>query len=189
MSAPLPYKRESIMALSEELSAKILALLAEEEEGAGEQGTEASSGATPPEKETSSMRAVREQAKRLERELKKREEELASLREYKETAESKQKADMLLASGLSPRQSEVFLKAYDAVTEENVADFKASVLGAAEGGDAGGETQRFAPTGWAGERADKPLTPAQLREIQAKNPAEAARLVREGKVAFRSLQQ
>src|SRR5512132_2429719 len=131
------------MALSEELSAKILALI--EAEGAGEQYAEEHEEAAPPEKDTSSMRAVRAQAKRLERELKAREDELAALREYKETSEATKRTDLLLGSGLSPTQAEVFVRAGYEATPENVADFKARVLGVAEEETPEPTQPKFAP--------------------------------------------
>lgn len=173
------------MALSEELSAKILALI--EAEGAGEHDTDTSDEGTPPEKDTSSMRAVRAQAKRLEKELKEREAELASLREYRDTTEARRVNDLLLASGLSPTQAEVFIKAGFEATPDAVASFKASVLGVENSGDAGTQSPpTFQPTGWVGEQSQKVLTAKDLASL---TPEQRAKALAEGRVAFRSLQQ
>jgi len=138
--------------------------------------------------ENSTIKAIRAEVKRAEKRATEAEAELAELRVFKETTTKKEQETLLTAAGLSPRQSEVFLKSFDAVTPENVQVFKSEVLGVREeAGETGtAPAVPFAPTGFINESADKPMTRADLDALAKTEPEKALELVRSGKVAFKS---
>ena len=138
--------------------------------------------------ENSTIKAIRAEAKRAEKRAAELEAENVELRSFKETTVKQTQEALLTAAGLSPKQSEVFLKSYDEVSAENVQAFKSEVLGVREGAEGEGTTPSvpFAPTGFIGEAVTKPLTREELDAIAAESPEKALELVRGGKVTFRS---
>jgi hypothetical protein len=154
-----------------------------------EEGTTSTDG--PAQRETSqaensTIKAIRAEAKRAEKRAAEAEAELAELRAFKEEATQEKQQAILVGAGLTPRQAEVFLRSFDAVTPENVQVFKSEVLGVREAAeDESGliDSQPFAPAGFVGERSEKPLTRDDLKKL---TPEQQIQAVRDGKVAFRS---
>ncbi len=66
--------------------------------------------------DNSTIKQLRDHAKRLERELKKADEERAELRKFRDETQAALRQGALLEAGLTPRQAEVYLKAYDDTT-------------------------------------------------------------------------
>ena len=138
--------------------------------------------------ENSTIKAIRAEAKRAEKRAAEAEAEVAELRVFKEATTKREQETALTAAGLSPRQAEVFLKSFEEVTPENVQVFKSEVLGVRE--EAGEEgtvpSAPFAPTGFVGDSATKPMTRQELDAIAKESPERALELMRSGKVAYRS---
>lgn len=130
-------------------------------------------------KETNAMRQVREalkRAKATEAELRAERDQLAETLQAKVEAET---TAALQSAGLSPRQAEVFRKAYDSVTPENISAFKAEVLGQAEEG----APAVFAPLVLnGGEAPTKRYTRQEFESIMRSNPAQGTQIAEAGLV-------
>jgi hypothetical protein len=164
---------------------EMLAAIAAEDEGEETETTEAAQAPAP--KSNSAIKAVRDHAKKLERELAAATKERDELRQRDEERTAAENARILADAGLSPRQADVFLKFYGSATPENVAEFRKDVLGA---GSSQEEEQRteFRPTGPAGGEGlgEKPLTVEDLKKLKEEDPTKAWELARSGKVQFRT---
>lgn len=137
-------------------------------------------------KPNSAIKAIRDHAKKLERELEKTRKAYEDLEAWKEQRVQEDSTNALKAAGLSPRQAEVFLKFYGEVTPEAISEFRRDVLGNAPAGEAAPEaSSEFRPTGSVGDSGggDKLLTREQLRDL---SPEEQIEAVRAGRVQFRS---
>lgn len=158
---------------------EMLAAMAEAEDGDEDTGTEV----TPP-KPNSAIKQIRDHAKKLERELERERKQREELTAWKEQRVAEDSTNALKAAGLSPRQAEVFLKFYDGVTPENVAEFRKDVLGQAGAAEAS-EGSEFRPTGNVGDSGSegKPLSLAELKKLSPEAQVEAALA---GKVQFRT---
>lgn len=158
---------------------EMLAAVAEAEDDGEDTGAEV----TAP-KPNSAIKAIRDHAKKLERELERERKAREELSAWKEQRVAEDSTNALKAAGLSPRQAEVFLKFYGEVTPESVAEFRKDVLGQAgeAAPDAGTE---FRPTGAVGDSSTegKPLTLAELKALPPEKQVEAALA---GKVQFRT---
>jgi hypothetical protein len=130
--------------------------------------------------ESSTIKQMRAQLRRLEKEYKAADAERTDLRKFKDEAVSVAQTSALTSSGLTPRQSEVFLKAYGDVSPENITAFKREVLGA-EADDA--TSTPFQPTGAAGEHKSV-VTKADLEKAFSDDPAKGWALLNSGKVQF-----
>jgi hypothetical protein len=152
----------------------------EAEEADEEKGT-----TDKPKQESSVIKQLRGHIRRLERDNKAADAEREELRKFRDETTAAMQSASLLAAGLSPRQSEVFLKAYDTVTPESIAAFKTEVLGAASSEGETEATERFVPTGFVGEYKPKPLSKVELEELWRKNPVKAQEMLAAGQVQFR----
>ena len=160
----------------------LAALVAEE----NSEETDDDGDATSAPKESSVMKQLRAEIKRRDKAAKAAEERATKAEEELSKRVADDNARVLLGAGLSPRQSEAFLKMYDgAVTVDNVADFQKDVLGATP--PPVDEREEFRPTGDAGAGAggEKPATLDELRRVSKEDPAAALALLRSGKVQFR----
>lgn len=138
-------------------------------------------------KPNSAIKAIRDHAKKLERELERERKAREELTAWKEQRVAEDSTNALKAAGLSPRQAEVFLKFYGEVTPEAIAEFRKDVLGNVPAGEAaaGAPAPEFRPTGSVGDSGggEKLLTREQLRDL---SPEEQIEAVRAGRVQFRS---
>lgn len=143
---------------------------------AGEESSEEAPkvGAAPA--ENSTIKAIRAEAKRAEKRAAQAEAEAAELRKFRDETLASARQAALSAAGLSPKQSEVFLKANDEVTPELIASFKAEVLGVSDGTEEEGvPSAPFAPAGFASERTPAIVEGgAAIRDFVAKHGVEAA---------------
>lgn len=158
---------------------------------AGEEGSEPEGIAPASSGENSTIKAIRAEAKRAEKRAAAAEAEAAELRKFKEEATLAARTSALAQAGLTPSQAQVFMKAYDEVTDETVQAFKSEVLGVREeAGDEGVPSAPFAPTGFSSE---KPVETVNTREdIKAfveKHGVEAAtKAWQDGKLKFPNAQ-
>lgn len=134
---------------------------------AGEQDTAEPTKGTE-EKVNSTMKQVRDHARKLERDLKKLQAERDELAKFREETTQKMRQDSLLSAGLTPRQTEAYLRLYDDVTPDSVAEFKAEVLGI---GEAPEPKETFTPTGSSGESSKKMYTREEFEQIMRNDPA------------------
>ncbi len=163
----------------------MLATLAAEEAG---EDTDDDGAADSAPRESSVMKQLRAEIKRRDKAAKAAEERATKAEEELVKRVEADNARILMGAGLSPRQSEVFLRAYGEVTPENVAEFQKDVLGGAPPAtEEQVRGEEFRPTGSAGAGAggEKLPTVDELNEISKNDPAKALELLRSGKVQFR----
>jgi len=147
---------------------------------AGEQDTtEPQKGADK--KENSAFAQVRSHAKKLERDLKKLQEERDELLKFREETNLKTRQDALLSAGLTPRQAEAYSRLYDDVTQESVQEFKAEVLGIGESPE---PKETFTPTGASGESTKKTYSRKEFEEIYRNDPARGRQIMAAGLVQW-----
>ena len=119
-------------------------------------------------KGNSAFKQVRDHARKLERDLKKLQAERDELQKFREETTVKMRQDALTSAGLSPRQTEAYMRLYDDVTPESVQEFKAEVLGI---GEAPEPKETFTPTGSSGEGSKKMYSRAEFEQIMRNDPA------------------
>jgi hypothetical protein len=173
---------------------EMLAAIAADDDGQDTESYEDSTDSAS--KPNATIKDLRAAIKRLERASNTAAKERDELRAWKEQRLEEDNVNALNGAGLSPRQAEVFLKFYGAVTPENIAEFRRDVLGAAP--PAAGETQVeesdappvFRPAGPGGTtlygQEDKPLSRAEFEEMWVSDNAKARAAMAAGKVAFRT---
>lgn len=134
----------------------------------------------------SAIKAIRDHAKKLERELERERKAREELSAWKEQRVQEDSTNSLKAAGLSPRQAEVFLKFYGEVTPEAIAEFRRDVLGNAPAGEAAAEAgPEFRPTGSVSDSGTgKILSRSEFEQEYVSNPAAAQRAFEEGRVDF-----
>jgi len=141
--------------------------------------------------ETPSIKQIREWGKAQERERKRLEKELAELRAFKQAQEEAARLNELTRHGLTEKQAKLWhLVNKDAeVTPEAVAAFRSEYLGLPT--EPTGEQKQpaeppppagFAPTDAGAQVPAKTYTHMEWLQIAAKDPAQARRLVEEGRV-------
>ena len=139
---------------------------------AGEQDTAEPTKGTE-EKVNSTMKQVRDHARKLERDLKKLQSERDELQKFREETTLRMRQDALTSAGLSPRQTEAYMRLYDDVTPDSVAEFKAEVLGI---GEAPEPKETFTPTGATGESTKKMYSRQEFEALmKSQNPADRVR--------------
>lgn len=141
---------------------------AEEIDGENEQESAEPAKGTEEKPTNSAFKQLRDQAKRLERDLKKIQAERDELAKFREETTAKMRQDALASAGLSPRQTEAYMRLYDDVTPESVQEFKAEVLGI---GEAPEPKETFTPTGATGESSKKMFTREEFEQIMRNDPA------------------
>lgn len=146
---------DELLAAAEDLDGENEQESAEPQEGKGE-------------KVNSAMKQVRDHARKLERDLKKLQAERDELAKFREETTQKMRQDSLLSAGLTPRQTEAYLRLYDDVTPDSVAEFKAEVLGI---GEAPEPKETFTPTGSTGESSKKMYSREEFEQIMRNDPA------------------
>ena len=125
------------------------------------------------EKANSAMKQVRDHARKLERDLKKLQDERDELLKFREETTAKMRQDSLLSAGLTPRQTEAYMRLYDDVTPESVQEFKAEVLGI---GEAPEPKETFTPTGSTGEGTKKLYSREEFEALmKSSDPGDRAR--------------
>jgi len=153
---------------------ELLAALAEGEEQETPPGDQA--------KDTNAMKQVREALKRAkasEAEVKAERDELAAKLTARIEADT---TAVLQSAGLSPRQAEVFRKAYDDVTPENVSAFKAEILGQSEAEAA--TPASMVPLNLGGEKSAKRYSRAEFEKVMAESPDQGLAIANAGLVDF-----
>lgn len=161
----------------------ILAQLEAEEQGE-ETGTN-DAGNQP--RESSVIKQLRTAVKARDKAAKAAEERAAVAEEALQARVQAETSRILSGAGLSPRQAEVFLKAYGEATPENLTEFRKDVLGVttpAPQGEASAE--EFAPTGpvSGGGEGEKPLSKSEFEALWRRDPVEADRRAAAGEVDF-----
>lgn len=161
---------------------EMLAAVAQADDDSEDTGTDDTAS-----RPNSAIKQIRDHAKKLERDLARATKLAEELTAWKAQRTEDDNANALKQAGLSPRQAEVFLKAYGDVSPETIAEFRRDVLGSGTAGEAASEDTgpEFRPTGSAGDsgQGEKPLTRDELRNLSPEAQIEA---VRAGRVQFRS---
>ena len=165
----------------------MLARLAAEE---ADEDTDSGGAPDPAPRESSVMKQLRAEIKRRDKAAKAAEERATKAEEELTKRVEEDNKRILGGAGLSPRQQEVFLRAYGGdVSSESVAEFKKDVLGVAPPAPAGEEEpEEFRPTGAAGAAAggDGLLSRKEFEDLFRKDPVKANELAAAGKVKFRT---
>lgn len=134
--------------------------------------------------ESTGFKQLRAHAKKLERDLNRHKKEVEELRAFRTEVEQKERLSTLTTAGLNEKQATVFLRTYDAVTPENLSEFKNDVLGISaekpEDTSTGfGPTSVIEDRGMAGT-----IGKAEFETLMRENPAKAWALGNSGKVDF-----
>ncbi|HSE44950.1 MAG TPA: hypothetical protein VLA89_06440 [Gemmatimonadales bacterium] len=142
------------------------------------------------------FKQLRDHAKKLEKELKDRDKELESLRDFKAQSEARARRDLLEASaskvGITQKQAELFqaVRPDEEPTPEAVKTF-AIEYGFVDAGPAADEGEgadgSFAPTPPAGIPASKKrYSSEEFDQLLKVNPVEAMAAATEGRVDFQT---
>lgn len=144
-----------------------------------EEREEAKTDEPKPARDSSAFKELRDHAKRLEREQKKSEEELAELRAFKQRTVMAERTSTLTGAGLTEAQSQAFLKLYDDVTPEAIQTFRAEVLGV-QGEEVPPPAATFTPTANPpSEPASKVMTGTEFKAKAKIDPEWARRFAQE----------
>jgi len=166
---------------------EILASLSEEPETADGDDNDTSEP-----KDNKTIKAIRDHAKKLERELSKAAKELGELREFKSTVTREKTQEQVTAAfkeaGIEDRFAKLFLRVQgdEPVTAESISSF-VQEYGLADEGKVPPGGGGFAPTP-GGEPANKAtISRDDFDKLARENPAKAQEYLRRGAVQWRNL--
>jgi len=133
--------------------------------------------------ESKGFKQLRDHAKKLERDLNRRNKEVEELRAFRAEVEQRERMTTLSGAGLNEKQATAFLRMYEQVTPEAVAEFKSDVLGLATEKPED-TTTGFGPTSVVEDRNIGSISKADFEQIMRENPAKGWQLLNSGKVQF-----